>query len=177
MSFAVISDKIAALKSEITEIETLCKAFKLELDRLTVVPPFIETAMKCLVDAYGENAEWEGKIALALQEHLKCVPKYEKEYEYNKRGVQIITNSIEYIWDDMKYVYCHISFDEGDETFTYFGDSYHANNCEMGKAPLGIQDDCVEFKTWDDLGKAEHFEMKYLPILIAYLEGELPLDE
>ena len=171
------TDRIDALKAEIADLEARCAERKLELDRLTVIPAYIKSAIECLVRVFGKNAKWESKITLILEEHLKSVPKYEGEYQYTERGYQIITHSVKYIWDDMKYLYCHINIEDGDETYTYFGDSSYGNDSKMGEGPLGVQEDCVEFKKWDDLEKAEHFEMKYLPILIAYLEGEMPLDE
>ena len=166
--------RIAALKAEIEELDARSAALKLELNQLEKVPAYIDKAIKLLSGTAGKNITWQNKVRKILEEHLKSEPEYEGRHEYTKRADLIITNTVEYNWDGKKYIYSYLQVSDDDERRAYFGDDYYSKDASMGTDPYGLQDACVGFGSWKDL---DDFDMKYLPVLIAYLEGEMPLDE
>lgn len=168
---APVTDRITALKAEIRDLKARCNACELELNKLEKVPVYIDRAIKRLIGAYGKNIRWQKKIHAILKEHLKSAPKYKTKFEMGKYEKMVI-HSVDYIWDNTNYAYCHIDAGMGDY-FTYFGHNYYESDRSLGNSGV-VQDSCVEFSGWDDFNE---FDMKYFPILIAYLEGELPLNE
>jgi hypothetical protein len=167
-----LKTEINAIKAKIKDLNTQCNALELELNKLEQVPIYINRAVQCIVDVCGENAKWQKKIRAILTKHLQTEPIYDYTYDMGKYE-QMIIQSVDYIWDDTRYVYNHIDPGMGDKCFTYFGDSYFRNDNSLGD-PVDVRDSCVEFSEWDDFNE---FDMKNLPILIAYLEDKLPLDK
>ena len=159
-SATTLKDRIAELNAQIAELTKQKAVLEAELDLQEKVPKYIEDAIATLVLHLGKNKKWETRIRKALQSHLKSTPECDQEVENAKRDIWIYTDFIKYKWDDDNVEY-NVQLED-----------------EMYNAPAipsdgEVRENCLivyNSDEWDDL---EEFDPKYIPVLVAYYNGDI----
>jgi hypothetical protein len=177
-------EEINTLKAQIAEHEAVIRehtitknALEKKLSKLTEVPTYINYCIKCLVGLFGRNEEWEEKIKKVMTARLKSKPVYKEWDEVVEEYVTVRVNNVEYDWNDKEIDYYTVYVnDEKSNGITSTFDNYeiYAGFDPIDKRAVKVHamcNDIISKETWDAL---ETFTLKYLPILIGYIDNDFP---
>ena len=160
---AASADRIATIKKEITIINKEIDRHKSVLNKLygelyqiEALPAYLVDITETLTKHFGENSEWINTITEAIKTNLDCIPLCELDNSIDRHRCSYTWNTT----DISYYVYCWHDEDiylEGGEEDD--GDDVRIN--------------CIYTyteKKWDNF---KDFDLKYIPILIAYMKNDL----
>jgi len=179
---ASLEDEIATLNAQIAEHENIIMehssailALQQRLSKIAEVPAYITDCIDCLVGLLGRNEKWEKKITEVMTARLQSKPVYDDWDEAVKEYVNVRINNAEYNWNGKTIDYYTVFvIGEGSDITPTFDDYEIYAGSPKDKRAVKVHKRCTDIlidKSWDAL---ESFKLKYIPILVGYIDGGFP---
>jgi hypothetical protein len=90
-----------------------------------------------------------------------------------KRDIYIEIDQVIYQWNDTHITYNVVAANEyhDSETDVFFGDIYDRDT--DGDDPVHVHNHCCSIYHKRDWKNMAHLDMKYIPVLVAYINGKI----
>ena len=156
-------DRIATIKKEITIINKEIDRHKSVLNKLygelyqiEALSAYLADVIETLTKHFGENPEWINTITEAIKTNLGCVPLCELDNSINRQRCSYTWNTT----DISYYVNCW-----------YVEDIYMEGG--EGDDVYDLRINCIYIYSEENWDNFKDFNLKYIPILIAYMKNNL----
>ena len=153
---ATTADRIATINKEIARHKRALAKLQSELHQIEAIPDYLEDVIETLTEHFGENPEWINTITEASKKNLNSIPEYEFDNSIDHQHYS-------YVWNNI-HIHYEVSFWNDEDVYLEGGEGDDGDD---------VRTDCIYTyteKNWDNF---KDFNLKYIPILIAYMKNDL----